>query len=165
LLNLCSTKIEHAGDPTPLIERSEYISLEGATSAATASRPPTGHRGEMSLDLGLTQQVVEDRYLPHRAFKPNVVSHGPDVQRTVVRDRNYAELAHAAGVTVSRLIPLNAVHPDVNGTGIRGRIRTCGRLGLGGVFHNNVEPFAGRIKVHTGCQSAPEPSWPIGLKT
>ena len=125
----------------------------------TARRRLTSHRRVMASDLRGRQQMVIDGNLANGTLKPRIERHRADVQRTVVRDRNHAVLARAAGRIVIRLVPFDAVHPDVQRARISRCIGAIRGLRTRRVFANHMIPVTRlnqstrRLKVRARSQS------------
>src|SRR5262249_51062999 len=100
------------------------------------------------------EQVVVDRHLADGALEPGVAGHRSDVDGTSVGFGRHVVLAHAARVAVVGVVPLHAVHPDVDRTGRR---RTVRRLAPRRVFAYDVIP--------TGGFDEPAHRLPIGCRT
>src|SRR6516162_8930979 len=109
----------------------------------------------MSIDRVLIEQILIDCYLRDAALEPAVVSHRADVERAGIGLRNHHVLAHAAGLTVCGLIPLDAVDPDVDRTRIHGDVLTGNPLTLQVVLGDDVKPL---VRLKQAVDWLPEPS-------
>lgn len=121
---------------------------DGAGASAAAGWLRASHGTKVSVDLGLAEQIAIDSHFANRAWKPSIERHGADIQRRVAGRRRDAVLTHAARLQVVRLVPFDAIDPDVDAA----YLRSVAAFGLGEclILAHYMEPLASLQQILIG---------------